>query len=347
MTGLTLIVLTFSLALVLVNFLVRAGALALELKWMRSPRITWRRLAAEAVITMLLSAVYLWASSHLEAAGQPPVVEWGGLLAFVIVQVLVLSKLFQIRYRRALFVWILLMVFNSAVSLAMAICVRTYLAEAFRITSSAMSPTLLGEHLLGTCPQCGGTTIVPPSAFEFEGNPSPFADDSAPMICVDHFHLAKADTESRTLHGPDRMLVLKRLAPKRWDLVVFVPPDREDDPQVYVMRIVGMPGETITIRDGEVFVGESAAQRPPALSEIRYSREEIDSQRSMPGDPSSPAVLGPDEYFVLGDFSPRSRDSRYWSPSDSGRPSYALPAANIRGIATHIYWPPGRWRAFR
>jgi signal peptidase I len=338
MTGLTILVLAASIALVLFNLLVRAGALAVGLKWMRSPKITWQRLLAEFVIISPLSAGYLWASSQLETARQPPIIEYGGIATFVAVHCLVISTLFRIRFGRAFVAWLSLTVISAACAFVMALVIRANLAEAFRVTSSAMSPTLLGEHLIGTCPTCGSRTIIPPSALQF-------ADD--PMICVEHFHVSRAAVQGDALQPPDRMLVLKTLAPKRWDLAVFTPPDREDDPQFYVMRIVGLPGETITIREGTIFVGESAAPLPPHLSEIRYSGEDADLRTKLPGDPSKPAILGADEYFVLGDFSPRSRDSRYWAESGSARPSYALPSANLHGIVTHIYWPPSRWRAFR
>ena len=62
---------------------------------------------------------------------------------------------------------------------------------------------------------------------------------------------------------------------------------------------------------------------------------------------SRPAKLGDDEYFVLGDFSPQAKDSRLWREGAPGHTPYAVPASHIRGVVTHIYWPPKRWRILR
>jgi hypothetical protein len=48
--------------------------------------------------------------------------------------------------------------------------------------------------------------------------------------------------------------------------------------------------------------------------------------------------LGDGEYFVIGDFSLRSADSRTQGP---------IPGKNIEGVVGLIYWPPSRWRLFR
>ena len=57
-------------------------------------------------------------------------------------------------------------------------------------------------------------------------------------------------------------------------------------------------------------------------------------------------VLGPDEYFILGDNSPVAADSRYWRKPVPGHQPGALPAGRIVGRVTAIYWPPSRWRLF-
>lgn len=64
--------------------------------------------------------------------------------------------------------------------------------------------------------------------------------------------------------------------------------------------------------------------------------------------PARPAILGDDEYFVLGDFSVSSRDARFWDRSLEGREHpYAIPESSIDGVVTHIYWPLQRMRVFR
>jgi hypothetical protein len=59
------------------------------------------------------------------------------------------------------------------------------------------------------------------------------------------------------------------------------------------------------------------------------------------------ARLGEDEYFVLGDFSAMSKDSRLWGEGAPGHHPFAVPESHLRGVVTHIYWPPDRWRILR
>jgi hypothetical protein len=67
----------------------------------------------------------------------------------------------------------------------------------------------------------------------------------------------------------------------------------------------------------------------------------------MSGTKDRPAVLADDEYFVLGDFSAQSSDSRWWYEGAPGHNPYAVPRSHVRGVVTHIYWPPQRWRVLR
>ncbi len=113
---------------------------------------------------------------------------------------------------------------------------------------------------------------------------------------------------------------------------------------------MGLPGETLTIDEGSVWINGDRLIPPEEFSGLYYLNKldevpQLNDQ--MWGTSNRPAELGADEYFVLGDFSARSRDSRFWNESVGGRPPYALPAANIVGVVTHIYWPLDRLRVFR
>lgn len=68
-----------------------------------------------------------------------------------------------------------------------------------------------------------------------------------------------------------------------------------------VKRVVGLPGERIEVRDGEVWIDGARAQTPP---EVAYAPGPAGRQREC--------RLGPDEYFLLGDNGPVSADSRTW-----------------------------------
>jgi signal peptidase I len=102
-------------------------------------------------------------------------------------------------------------------------------------------------------------------------------------------------------------LVIDRTAytfrrPRRWEIVVFRSP--MDARQLCLKRVVGLPGETISLRGGDVLVNGRPVAKPNDIDyEIRY------------GDTAGRSGgwrLGPDEYFVLGDNAAISDDSRSW-----------------------------------
>ncbi len=85
--------------------------------------------------------------------------------------------------------------------------------------------------------------------------------------------------------------------PKRFDVIVF--PFQYQEDTYYIKRIIGLPGETVQIEDGVIYINGSA------LSES-YGYEEIKN----PGLASAAVTLGEQEYFVLGDNRNDSSDSR-------------------------------------
>ncbi len=85
--------------------------------------------------------------------------------------------------------------------------------------------------------------------------------------------------------------------PKRYDIVVF--PYRYEENTFYIKRVIGLPGETVQIVDGYVYINGQI------LGE-QYGNALIED----PGLAAEPITLGPDEYFVLGDNRNNSQDSR-------------------------------------
>lgn len=110
-------------------------------------------------------------------------------------------------------------------------------------------------------------------------------------------------------------------APKRGEIIVFEFPDKiaANPRKDFVKRVVGLPGESIEIKNGRVIVDGVTLDEP-------YLSAKDNSNRS-------PFQLGEGEYYVLGDNRTHSNDSRSWG---------AVPEANLKGKVWMVYWPaPG------
>lgn len=165
-------------------------------------------------------------------------------------------------------------------------------------------------------------------------------------MIFDAFHVTKAANINRTVHNGDRFLVAKFLAARRWDLVVFQYP--EEPGTLYVKRLVGLPGEKIHIQDGSVWVDGTRQTPPESILGIEYLSELPDWLASETwGSERRPALLGDDEYFVLGDFSAQSMDSRFWKQGAPGHNPFAVPQSYMKGVVTHTFGPISRWRIHR
>jgi len=105
---------------------------------------------------------------------------------------------------------------------------------------------------------------------------------------------------SPNINNGDKIFILKRIGElKRGDIVLFLFP--EDQTKSYVKRIVGLPGETIDIKEGKILINGHQIEEP-------YINPEFVMQDSMP----EPVTIAADNYFVLGDNRRNSSDSRYW-----------------------------------
>jgi signal peptidase I len=106
---------------------------------------------------------------------------------------------------------------------------------------------------------------------------------------------------------------------RRGQVVVFYrDPGRRDDP--LIKRLIGLPGETIAIRDQHVYIG-GAVLAEPYLNGLATDCTAV----------CGPLALGPDEYFFMGDNRPVSLDSRVFGP---------IPGSRIVGRVVARFWPP-------
>jgi signal peptidase I len=152
-----------------------------------------------------------------------------------------------------------------AVAFMLAFVFKTFLAEAFIIPTGSMAPTLQGRHNDIYCEKCGYEYRT--GALETEDNRS--------VECPNCRHMLALDLPDNLYHQTypgDKILVNKFIydftEPQRFDVIVFKFP--EDSKTNYIKRLIGLPGETIKIINGDVYVSEGQdkpfkiAQKPDA-----------------------------------------------------------------------------------
>jgi len=147
---------------------------------------------------------------------------------------------------------------------------RAFVMEAFRIPTGSMADTLKGAHFRLRCRQCGykydygfqpGNYGLPEDYVPRYGSLR-----SYPSRCPSCGNYQPVGGAMPVANG-DRILVLKCIyqffEPKRWDVIVFKnPPEPEIN---YIKRLVGLPGETVQIIDGDVYIDGQISQKPPKV----------------------------------------------------------------------------------
>lgn len=114
--------------------------------------------------------------------------------------------------------------------------------------------------------------------------------------------------------------------PERGEVIVFRYPNNTKE--FFIKRIIGLPGESVAIKNGQVLIGSSGnGGQPVALSES-YLPSDLKTF------PEKEYVLGEAQYLVLGDNRRNSSDSRIWGPLDK---------KFITGRAFFRAWPPGKF----
>ena len=145
-------------------------------------------------------------------------------------------------------------------------------------------------------------------------------------LCVNRFVLVNAEIPSgsmeNTIMTGDRVFG-NRLAyifgePKRFDIIIFRYPD--DEKQLFIKRIIGLPGETVEIHDGQIFIDGS-----------KTPLKDVTTKEFMQGS-FGPYTVPDNCYFVMGDNRNNSKDSRYWKHT-------FVTDDEIVGKAFLRYWP--------
>ena len=107
--------------------------------------------------------------------------------------------------------------------------------------------------------------------------------------------------------------------PDHGDVIILQPPFQTEHP--FIKRVIALPGDTIEVKDGKVYLNGIPLTEPYIAQPPRY----VLSAREIPEG----------EYFVLGDNRNNADDSHIWG---------TVPRENIIGKVWFIYWPPQHWR---
>jgi len=177
---------------------------------------------------------------------------------------------------------------SLVVAFLLAMVIRAFVVQAFKIPTGSMRQTLMEKDLILVNKFIYGARI-------------PFTKFTLPSV----------------------------RDPARGDVIVFIYP--EDPKKDFIKRLVGLPGETVELKNGSIYINDK-----PVLGSIfnqiyYYNRGDY-------GQEGKKIVVPKDSYFVLGDNSPSSKDSRYWG---------FVPRKSILGKALVIYWPLNRIRIIK
>jgi len=177
---------------------------------------------------------------------------------------------------------------SIVIAVILALFIRTFVVQAFKIPTGSMEETLLiGDHLL-----------------------------------VNKF-----------VFGPTESWLERALLPigtiKRRDVLVFKYP--EEPERDFIKRVIGLPGETVELREKKVYVNGTPLDEPyvhfltaPGGPSELHEVTSFDVRERY-----GPVTVPPNHYFVMGDNRDNSQDSRYWG---------FLPRENIKGKSLVIYW---------
>jgi signal peptidase I len=159
------------------------------------------------------------------------------------------------------------------IALLLALFIRTFIVQAFKIPSGSMKNTLLiGDHILVSKFSYG--THIP---------------NEIPFINIKLFD----------------DIVLFSKVPKRGDIIVFKFP--KDETRDFIKRVIGLPGDLLEVRRQKVYINN----KPYEDVHARHTDLPSDSPL-VPRDDFGPILVPDDHVFVMGDNRENSQDSRYW-----------------------------------
>ena len=166
-------------------------------------------------------------------------------------------------------------VVESLAALALAVLlVRSFAVEGYIISTGSMAPFLLGFHKQVVCPECRLPFAVGVPVDDSQDTSGPVGCPNCGQHQIDLGHVPR--NEGDQLLVQKFAYLLRR--PKRWEVVVFQNPSQPT--QAYVKRVIGLPGEEIQIRAGDVWIDGELARKN--LAEQRSTRLAICSYQHRP-----------------------------------------------------------------
>lgn len=129
------------------------------------------------------------------------------------------------------------------------------------------------------------------------------------------------------IHVWNDRVTLRLRPPKRKEIIVLASPIGDDYESV--KRVIGLPGETVEMRDKKVYIN----------GEMLYERyvQYLDRDARYPGDNVPPVTIPKDALFILGDNRDVSKDSATWRDPSTGERVHLLPMKNVRGLVRGFY----------
>ena len=176
---------------------------------------------------------------------------------------------------------------SIVIAVVLALFVRTWVVQAFKIPTGSMENNLLiGDHLL-----------------------------------VNKF-----------VFGPTPLAIGRALLPvrpvRRGDILVFKYPEEPD--RDFIKRVIGLPGETVELRNKKVFINGQPIEESSYVHFLSPPSSDYQEVTSFDvRERFGPVTVPADKYFVMGDNRDNSQDSRYWG---------FLPRDYVKGRALLIYW---------
>jgi signal peptidase I len=250
-----------------------AAWLWLSGKWLRAPRTRYGRALAAIVmlnfVTIGLAVVNSSASTWAGDRASRQVVMLAVDLAAIVIATTVLAKwALRTSTGKSLLAALVTMFASTVFGLPITLSLRHYVFEAFVVPQGSMAPALIGRHFDVVCSRCGcefpvsaTTRLQKQERLELRNGGMSLSTSSDNQIGVcRNCRFEQPIGHDQPIAQGDRILIEKLGRPQRWDLVVFHFPEEID--VTYIKRLIGMPGETVEIIGGDIFINGQREPKP-------------------------------------------------------------------------------------